>query len=77
MKDYKVKEINALSRGIDVLNALTSLHAASLHELHKATGIPKSTLTRILFTLAKKRLRLAACRRQCFLAQLQHSQAAF
>jgi hypothetical protein len=27
------------------------MRAGSLHDLHKVTGIPKSTLTRILFTL--------------------------
>ena len=54
MKEYKVKEINSLARGIDVLDALQSLHAASLHDLYNETKIPKSTLTRILHTLSKK-----------------------
>ena len=51
MRNYKVKPIAALSRGLDVLQALQEMRAASLHDLHKVTGIPKSTLTRILFTL--------------------------
>lgn len=51
MHDYKVKEIRALSRGLQVLRALQQMHAASLHDLHQATGIPKSTLIRILTTL--------------------------
>lgn len=51
MRDYKVKTIEALARGLEVLKALQQMHAASLHELHQATGIAKSTLTRILHTL--------------------------
>lgn len=54
MKEYKVKEINSLARGVDVLNTLQSLRAASLHDLYNETKIPKSTLTRILYTLSKK-----------------------
>lgn len=56
MRDYKVKSICALSRGIDVLLVLQSMHVASLHDLHRATGIPKSTLLRILRTLHLKGL---------------------
>jgi IclR family mhp operon transcriptional activator len=51
MRNYKVKTINALSRGLDVMRALQSMRAASLHDLHRSTGISKSTLTRILHTL--------------------------
>jgi IclR family mhp operon transcriptional activator len=51
MRNYKVKEINALSRGLDVLRALQAMRAASLHDLHRTTGLPKSTLTRIVHTL--------------------------
>jgi len=51
MRNYKVKTINSLSRGLDVLRALQSMRAASLHDLHRATGISKATLTRILHTL--------------------------
>ncbi len=51
MRNYKVKPIQALSRGLEVLRALQEMRAASLNDLHKVTGIPKSTLTRILYTL--------------------------
>jgi IclR family mhp operon transcriptional activator len=56
MKDYKVKEINALARGAEVLKLLHSRSALSLHEIHSATGIAKSTLTRILLTLYRQGL---------------------
>lgn len=51
MRSYKVKPIQALARGVGVLQALHAMQAASLHDLHLATGLPKSTLTRILYTL--------------------------
>jgi IclR family mhp operon transcriptional activator len=51
MRNYKVKPINALSRGLDVLRALQAMRAASLHDLHRTTGLSKSTLTRIVHTL--------------------------
>jgi IclR family mhp operon transcriptional activator len=51
MRQYKVKTIHSLSRGLDVLRALQAMRAASLHELHGTTGLSKSTLTRILLTL--------------------------
>jgi len=51
VRNYKVKTIAAFSRGLDVLRALQSMRAASLHDLHRSTGISKSTLTRILHTL--------------------------
>jgi IclR family mhp operon transcriptional activator len=51
MRDYHVKSIEALGRGIDVLLALQEVRAASLHELHRITGVPKSSLIRILRTL--------------------------
>lgn len=51
MRSYKVKPIHALARGIGVLQALHTMQAASLHDLHLATELPKSTLTRILYTL--------------------------
>jgi IclR family mhp operon transcriptional activator len=50
MRDYKVKTISVLSRGFDVLRVLQEMRAASLHDLHLATGIPKSSLLRILAT---------------------------
>lgn len=51
MRDYKVKTIDALHRGLLVLEVLHEMRAASLHDLHRETGIPKSTLIRILHTL--------------------------
>jgi IclR family transcriptional regulator, mhp operon transcriptional activator len=50
MRQYKVKTIESLARGLQVLRALRSMRAASLHDLHQATGLPKSTLIRILHT---------------------------
>jgi IclR family transcriptional regulator, mhp operon transcriptional activator len=50
LRQYKVKPIVALARGLQVLRALQEMRAASLHDLHVATGLPKSTLTRILYT---------------------------
>ena len=50
MRDYRVKTIESLSRGLEVLRVLQDVRAASLHDLHLATGLPKPTLTRILHT---------------------------
>lgn len=50
MRDYRVKPIESLARGLLVLQTLQEMRAASLHDLHLATGIPKPTLTRILHT---------------------------
>ena len=49
MRHYKVKPIQALERGLLVLAVLREMRAASLHDLHLGTGIPKPTLTRILY----------------------------
>ncbi len=46
-----VKIIRALNRGFDVLQAVQSSKAVSLHDLHLATSLPKPTLLRILKTL--------------------------
>jgi IclR family mhp operon transcriptional activator len=48
-----VKEIRVLSRGVKVMETLCRLGACSLAELHRATGLPKSTLRRILFTFER------------------------
>ncbi len=50
MRNYRVKPIDSLARGLQVLQVLQEMRAASLHDLHLATGIPKPTLTRILLT---------------------------
>lgn len=51
MRDYRAKSIESLRRGIDVLFALQQVRAAGLQELHEITGVPKSSLIRILRTL--------------------------
>jgi IclR family mhp operon transcriptional activator len=56
LRDYKVKSIAALGRGIDVLLALQDRRVASLQDLHQQTGLSKSTLIRILHTLHRKGL---------------------
>ncbi|HEY1319475.1 MAG TPA: helix-turn-helix domain-containing protein [Streptosporangiaceae bacterium] len=56
MRHYKVKPVQALERGLQVLAALRDMRAASLHDLHLGTGIPKPTLTRILYTLYRQGL---------------------
>ena len=54
LRNYNVKTIRALSRGLQVLSALQEMRAASLHDLYRATKIPKSTLTRIVLTLYRE-----------------------
>jgi IclR family mhp operon transcriptional activator len=56
MREYKVKPIRALDRGLAVLDHLQQARAASLHDLHVATGLPKATLLRIVSTLAARGL---------------------
>ena len=46
-----VKIVRALNRGLDVLQAIQESKAAGLHDLHRATSLPKPTLIRILKTL--------------------------
>lgn len=60
MLERKVKTVRALERGLDVLIEVQTRKAASLHELHQATGLPKATLLRMLVTLGQKGLGLAA-----------------
>lgn len=54
MRDYKVKTIRALDRGLEVLAFLHKARAAGLHDLHLATGLPKATLMRTIVTLEKR-----------------------
>src|SRR5262249_38124526 len=56
MRHYKVKPVQSLERGLQVLAKLREMRAASLHDLHQGTGIPKPTLTRILYTLYRQGL---------------------
>lgn len=46
-----MKRVEALARGLRVLNAVETAAGASLHELHRKTGLPKATLLRSLRTL--------------------------
>jgi IclR family mhp operon transcriptional activator len=50
VREYRVKPIESLARGLRVLQTLQEMRAASLHDLHLATGIPRPTLIRILHT---------------------------
>jgi IclR family mhp operon transcriptional activator len=56
VRQYRVKPIESLARGLQVLQTLQDMRAASLHDLHLATGIPKSSLTRILYTAHRQGL---------------------
>lgn len=48
-----MKTIESLERGLHVLRSLEEYRGQSLADLHKVTGIPKSSLLRILHTLEK------------------------
>ena len=50
----QVKSINALARGLEVLQLLQGAGAMTLAELHKASGVPKASLLRILKTLMER-----------------------
>lgn len=50
-REPKVKSIQALARGLDVLRLLQTSGGLSLADLHRQTGIPKASLLRILKTL--------------------------
>jgi IclR family mhp operon transcriptional activator len=52
----KQLENRSLDRGISVLEALAKGGAMSLHQLHLSTGLPKSTLRRLLATLLARRI---------------------
>lgn len=56
MREYKVKTIRALDRGLEVLECLHKSRSASLHDLFLATGLPKATITRVVVTLEKRGL---------------------
>lgn len=56
MIERKVKSVRALERGIDVLMEIQRRGAASLHDLHLATRLPKATLLRMLVTLSGRGL---------------------
>ncbi len=46
--------VRALSRGLDVLDALETGDGMLLRDLHRSTGLPKPTLLRLLATLEKR-----------------------
>lgn len=50
-----LKENRSLERGLIVLETLARHRAMSLSEIHRETGLPKSTLRRLLATLASRR----------------------
>lgn len=50
-----MKRVEALARGLRVLNAVETSAGASLHELHRKTGLAKATLLRALRTLEDAR----------------------
>ncbi len=51
-----VKSIRALARGVQVLRRLQQSGGLSLNDLHRATGLPRATLLRILLTLENEGL---------------------
>ena len=50
----QVKSINALARGLEVLQLLQTSGALTLADLHRLSGIPKASLLRILKTLMER-----------------------
>lgn len=50
----KVKSINALARGLQVLQVLQASQGVTLAELHDLTDVPKASLLRILKTLLEQ-----------------------
>lgn len=48
-------QVRALNRGLDVLEQLGERGPQSLHQLHVGTGLPKSSLRRLLATLVERR----------------------
>jgi IclR family mhp operon transcriptional activator len=51
----EVEQTRSVHRALDVLEHLGEHGPASLHQLHRATRLPKSTLRRLLATLAERR----------------------
>lgn len=48
-------QVRALNRGLDVLEQLGERGPQRLHQLHVGTGLPKSSLRRLLATLVERR----------------------
>ena len=51
-----LKENRSLDRGIEILETLAREGAMSLADLHRATGLPKSTIRRLLQTLIARKI---------------------
>jgi IclR family mhp operon transcriptional activator len=51
-----LQPIRAIERGVSVMRALETLGAATLHDLHNATELHRTTLLRILLTLEQQGL---------------------
>ena len=51
-----VTENRSLDRGLDVLNCLSMHGASTLQDLHVRTGLPKSTIRRLLATLIRRKV---------------------
>ena len=52
----RVAENRSLDRGLDILNSLSVHGASSLRDLHSRTGLPKSTIRRLLGTLVRRKI---------------------
>jgi len=46
-----MKQVRSLDRGLDLMEVLAREGAQTLAQLHAATGLPKSTIRRLLATL--------------------------
>ncbi|UUU19108.1 IclR family transcriptional regulator domain-containing protein [Streptomyces sp. DSM 40750] len=75
MRNYQVKTISSLERGLQVLRVLQEMRAASLHDLHQVTGIPKATLLRILHTCNQQDLVWQRLADGAFIASLRPQRA--
>lgn len=51
----ELSQVRALHRGLDVLEFLGARGPSSLHQIHAGTGLPKSSLRRLLATLVERR----------------------
>jgi IclR family mhp operon transcriptional activator len=52
----RTTENRSLDRGLDILNSLSVHGASTLRDLHARTGLPKSTIRRLLGTLIKRKI---------------------
>lgn len=52
----RTTENRSLDRGLDILNSLSMHGASTLRDLHARTGLPKSTIRRLLGTLIKRKI---------------------